>query len=146
MPGPLPKPQQMRQRRNKESTSVTFVDHDPMPESPELPKRRGKWQPAAVAWWADLWTSPMASEFIRSDIHGLYLLASLMHDYWKSPSTSLASEIRLQRQCYGLTPIDRRRLQWEIQRGEEAEAKRKPPERKGPAHKKDPRGILGLVK
>jgi hypothetical protein len=35
----------------------------------------------------------------------------------------LAGEIRLQRLCFGLSPIDRRRLQWDIDRGDEAEAK-----------------------
>lgn len=35
----------------------------------------------------------------------------------------LSAELRLVQQGYGLTPIDRRRLQWEIERGEEAGAK-----------------------
>ncbi len=64
----------------------------------------------------------MAPEFDGSDIHGLYLLATLVNAFWIEPSQALAAEIRLQRQCYGLTPIDRRRLQWEIERGEQAEA------------------------
>jgi len=146
MPGPTPKPSHLRQRTNREVTANTFVDNDPVSASPPaLPKREGKWHPAVTAWWSDLWTSPMASEFIRSDVHGLFVLANLMHEYWEKPNTTLAGEIRLQRQCFGLTPIDRRRLQWEIQRGEEAEAKRKPAKREGPAHNKDPRGILGVV-
>jgi hypothetical protein len=36
---------------------------------------------------------------------------------------ALSAEIRLQRQCFGLSPIDRRRLQWEIERTEEAQEK-----------------------
>lgn len=63
----------------------------------------------------------MAAEYDDSDVHGLYLLADLMDQYWQKPTTVLAAEIRLQRQCYGLTPIDRRRLQWEIERGESSE-------------------------
>jgi hypothetical protein len=62
----------------------------------------------------------MAPEFERSDVHGLYLLAVLVDEFWLEPSQQLAAEIRLQRQCFGLTPIDRRRLQWEIDRGDEA--------------------------
>src|SRR3990167_1110514 len=139
MPGPVPKPTHLRQRTNKESTAATFVDNTPAPEAPPaLPKRRGKWHPAVVDWWSDLWTSPMASEFIKSDTHGLFILAELMHNYWKKPNTTLASEIRLQRQCFGLTPIDRRRLQWTIEKAEEAvnegKKRRGPPEREGPAH------------
>lgn len=91
-------------------------------EVPELPDEAGvEWHPMTVSWWEDIWASPMAPEFDESDIHGLYLLASLVDAFWCEPSQALAAEIRLQRQCFGLTPIDRRRLQWEIDRGEEAQ-------------------------
>jgi hypothetical protein len=61
--------------------------------------------------------------------------------------------LRLQRQLYGLTPLDRRRLQWEIERGEEAAdkghakaaertARKKPAAAKRAAKKADPRTIL----
>lgn len=88
---------------------------------PALPKGR-RWRAETKAWWADVWASPMAGEFVdgRADIHGLFVLAVLVDDFWSEPTTALAAEIRLQRQCFGLTPIDRRRLQWEIERGEEA--------------------------
>lgn len=58
---------------------------------------------------------------------------------------NLSSELRLAQASYGLTPIDRRRLQWEIERGEAAEARttgrrttRTPKAEKGP----DPRLLL----
>lgn len=116
---PLPKTASTRQRRNKASTNRTLSTvHDV--KAPTLPMNRG-WLNATRDWWADVWASPMAPEYDDSDIHGLYLLAALVDEFWESPSTSLAAEIRLQRQCYGLTPIDRRRLQWEIDRGDAAE-------------------------
>jgi hypothetical protein len=62
----------------------------------------------------------MAAEFLQADIHGLYILAELVDRFWAEPNKELAAEIRLQRQCFGLTPIDRRRLQWEVERGESA--------------------------
>jgi hypothetical protein len=69
----------------------------------------------------------MSSEWDESDIHGLYLLAQLIDDFWTGKpgmtKKEIAAEIRLQRQSYGLSPIDRRRLQWEIDKGEEAAAK-----------------------
>ncbi len=49
--------------------------------------------------------------------------ADLIDDYWGAEGTKktqLAAEIRLQCQRFGLSPIDRRRLQWEVARGEEA--------------------------
>ena len=72
---------------------------------------------ACLAWWADVWASPMAPEFVRSDIHGLFMLAYLVDEFWSEGAVdrkALLGEIRLQRQCFGLSPIDRRRLQWEI--------------------------------
>lgn len=116
---PLPKHPSTRARRNKVSGARTLsVVHDV--EIPALPDVR-LWHPLTESWWDDIWASPMAPEFDHSDVHGLFLLAMLVDAFWVEPSTTLASEIRLQRQCFGLTPIDRRRLQWEIDRGEQAE-------------------------
>jgi hypothetical protein len=71
----------------------------------------------------------MAAELLEADIHGLYVLADLVNRYWSKPSVQLAAEIRQQRQCFGLTPIDRRRLQWEVQRvdPDSARALKSPP-------------------
>lgn len=114
----LPKPASTRQRRNRASTNRTLsAVHDV--EAPKLPTGT-KWHKQTRAWWRDVWASPMAPEYDESDIHGLYLLAVLVNDFWEGPSQALAAEIRLQRQCFGLTPIDRRRLQWEIDRGDAA--------------------------
>lgn len=117
---PLPKDPKLRRRRNKESTAATLVDTRPIEGVPELPKRRRRWNPLTRAWWRDVWASPMAGEYVQADVHGLYVLADLVDRYWREPSVVLAAEIRLQRQCFGLTPIDRRRLQWEVKRLEEA--------------------------
>lgn len=67
----------------------------------------------------------MVGEYVQSDLHRLYMLADLLDLYWYG-SRGLAVEIRLQGQCFGLTPLDRRRLQWEIQKVEEGERRRKP--------------------
>ena len=87
----------------------------------------------------------MATEYTQADIHGLYILADLIQQYWDAPHPQTAAEIRLQRQCYGLTPIDRRRLQWEIKRVEKGKGKEKaktaPPKRA-----EDPRSVLKSVK
>lgn len=146
MPGPVPKPALLRQRKNRASTSARFVDQNPLQGVPELPKRKRKWRAEVVAWWHDLWTSPMVSEYIQSDTHGLFMLADMMDRYYREPTAALATEIRLQRQCFGLTPIDRRRLQWEIERGEEAQEKSNKRKRAQIKPSKDPRGILGVVK
>lgn len=143
---PPAKPAGMRQRRNKVSTNAKLVA-DPKLKAPELPDR--VWHPMTLAWWEDVWSSPMAPEYDDSDRHGLFLMAVLVDEFWLDPSRELASEIRLQRQAFGLSPIDRRRLQWEIERGDEAnERTRKRRAKPAPAKggdATDPRSILHVV-
>jgi hypothetical protein len=124
MPGPAPKPSSTRARRNKTSTAA-MLKSDPTIKAPALPER--DWHPMVEAWWADIWLSPMAPEFDDSDKHGLFALALLVDDFWTADTAStrakLAAEVRQQGQRFGLSPIDRRRLQWEIERSEEAQQK-----------------------
>ena len=148
---PLPKHPSTRARRNKVAGARTLQAADD-PEIPELPDDAGTiWHPMTRSWWEDIWSSPMAPEFDESDVHGLFVLAMLVNAFWIEPSQALAAEIRLQRQCFGLTPIDRRRLQWEIDRGEAAEqqttqrrqeAKPKAAGSKSRAKASDPRALL----
>lgn len=128
MPGPPPKNPATRRRTNKTSTHATLVrDHDVV--APPLPERADQdWHPFTLQWWADIWASPMAPEFERtSDTHGLYMLAALHDDFWRVPPekprvrAELAAEIRLQEQRFGLSPYDRRRLQWQIEATEAAQ-------------------------
>lgn len=136
-------------RRNKSVTRATLsTEHDV--KAPPLPKREAGWDWQTEAWWRDVWASPMAPEFHESDRHGLFALAALVDDFWRADSardrTALASEIRLQRQCFGLTPIDRRRLQWEIERTDEAVDKGRKRRAAKPAEPVgDPRSVLRAV-
>lgn len=83
------------------------------------------WHPMTLSWWVDVWASPMAPEFDDSDKHGLFALAVVVNDFWSTDRPTLRrdliAEIRQQSQRFGLSPIDRRRLQWEIERTEEAQ-------------------------
>jgi len=98
------------------------------------------------AWWRAVWRSPMADEYLDADVHALYRLAVLVDMFWAKPSKELAAEIRLQQQCFGLTPIDRRRLQWEVDRGEQAETRtRQRHVRAAQAGEEDPRKVLQVL-
>lgn len=138
-------------RRNASVTKSTLTrDHDVV--APDLPDRDSGWHHLTTEWWADIWASPMAPEFDSSDTHGLYVLADLVDAFWMEESprqrASLAGEIRLQRQCFGLTPIDRRRLQWEIERTEDAQDKgkrRRASKPKADTPADDPRSVLRLA-
>lgn len=151
MPGPLPKDPKTRQRRNRSSTAARLTEPDPktvvVPPLPKPEEGKPGWHPLTLAWWKDIWHSPMASEFHSSDVHGLYLLATLVDAFWWEPNRELAAEIRQQRQCFGLTPMDRRRLQWEIERVEQAQAQGRRVAPVAPKRaRKDPRQALVSVK
>jgi hypothetical protein len=125
VPGPAPKPAALRQRRNATSTRAVLRS-DVRVVMPELPERRTEdgepeWHPLVVLWWRDLWSSPMAPEYHSSDVHGLLLIAQLRDQFWREPTQALAAELRLQQREFGLTPLSRRTLQWEIERAEEAQ-------------------------
>jgi hypothetical protein len=153
--GRLPKPAHMRQNRTKKIGATTLQN----PDTSDQPKRRKTpplqnpdpdhrvFHELTIAWWKRVWKSPMVSEYLPTDIDGLARLAILVDDYYKNPHKEVLAEIRLQEARFGLSPIDRSRLQWEIGKGEEAERKRKPQRQQqvepSPA---DPRGILGVVK
>lgn len=148
MPGPAPKHSSVRARRNKVSTGakLSAVHAVKAPDLPDHPS--GDWQAMTLAWWRDVWASPMAPEYDDSDRHGLYLLAVLVDAFWSAPSKEIAAEIRLQRQCFGLSPIDRRRLQWEIERVDEAQeraSKRRAAAPKAVPKTADPRSVLRAV-
>ena len=146
MPGPLPKDPILRQRRNRTSTrAVLPAERRERKRAPQLPRNQA-WHKLTRAWWRDVWRSPMASEYLEVDLHGLYMLAALLDRFWQAPSTALAAEIRQQRQCFGLTPIDRRRLQWELKRAEAVSRKQPRSMDQDESDVEDPRRAFRLVK
>lgn len=121
----MPQPKKhatVRARANKASTAAVLTEQDGESAvvKPDLPFREGGWHTQTLEWWDDLWAAPMAAEYHVSDRHALYLLAVLVDDFWREPSQKLAAEIRLQRQAFGLTPYDRRRLEWTVETAEQA--------------------------
>lgn len=116
----------VRARANKASTAATLTADGPAREVPDLPGRPDglEWHPAVLEFWEDVWSSPMAGEYVASDVHQLVMLAYLKHDFYTGESATdrikAAVEIRLQRQAFGLDPYARRRLEWTIEGAEEA--------------------------
>ena len=161
--GPPPKPDHLRQRRNKNPTSAVLPTEESSAgnEVPELPEREpdkdGKkqdWHPMVREWWASVWRSPMASEYLDTDMKGgLYLLADLHQLRWTLRDSmalnQVATEIRLQEVRFGLSPVDRSRLRWVISQGEEAaektEARRQGKVPKVPSKGRDPRAVLKMA-
>lgn len=158
MPGPTPKPAKLRQRRNRSATAATLPSESAAAQRdvPELPPRMSPaevWHPKVVEWWESAWRSPMAGEWLDSDVKGgLYRLAELHQKLWCAFDTdtflAVQREIRLAEVGFGLNPIDRRRLQWEVEKGEVAEERtktRRQARALKSASKKDPRDVLKLA-
>jgi hypothetical protein len=117
-----------------------------------MPKGR-TWHAETKRWWKDVWSSPMASEWAESDVHNVVLCAMLFDDVWTAETAKerkdAAGEYRLQRKDLGLTPYDRRRLEWTIESAAEAKDRgRARRERRTPDPQAagDPRGVLRAVK
>lgn len=145
MPGPLPKDPAIRARQNKPSTHAKLsAESGNSRRVPPLPKVDGvEWNKLTRQWWRDVWRSPMATQFLESDGQAVLRLARLVNDFWQKPNPKLAGEIRLEQAMFGLTPLDRRRLDWRIEPGEAEEV---PAEKPSAAEDSDdPRRHLRVV-
>ena len=141
--GPAPKPAHLRQRTNKKSGSA-FLEAPVDPTVPAIPNPDGRaWHPLTLKAWQHAWASPMATQWLLTDQDALGRLA-LLWDALYNGAVLVMAEIRLQEQRFGLSPLDRSRLQWEVTRGEEAERKRQP--RAMPVKPSgDPRKVLRMA-
>lgn len=169
MPGPPPKEASKRARGNKTSTKATLstvINHEvpPLPD-PEhwlaRPVINGQevtfggddkpvdWSPAVKRWWITIWTSPMSNEFHESDTAQLDLACFYLHQV-TNPYIKMAERLAAAAKyeaCvrnFGLTPMSRRSLQWEIEKVTEAQDRRvrrqtDPTPAKPAPHAADPR-------
>src|SRR6266550_8015252 len=115
MPGPPPKPASQRRRRNKAPAVIKLANRRPS-KPPALPKG---FSPAARKWWATVWASPMAALWLEADVPALVRLAALV-DLADSGDMApqVLAEIRQLEDRFGLSPLARRRLQWELEPGD----------------------------
>lgn len=118
-----------REHLSRTGTKTVLVerltaDDDP---TPKLPDRTAGWSEMTRQWWADVWASPMSNEWHESDIHNLFVCAMLYDDMWQGETATArqkaAAEFRQQRAVLGLTPYDRRRLEWTIESADEAKTR-----------------------
>jgi hypothetical protein len=70
----------------------------------------------AKRWWATVWASPMAAVYLDADVPALTRLASLIEQAsQRDVGAKVLAEIRQLEDRFGLTPLARRRLQWELE-------------------------------
>jgi hypothetical protein len=144
MPVP-PKHPSTRARRNKDSTRAILI---PVAGRaiPPMPNNRS-WRPESVSWWDAVWSSPMRQEFVDADLEVITRMLMLNEAIFEAFEAgdlrlmvNLQAEMRQQEMRFGLTPIDRRRLQWTIEQGEAAEEKTTQ-RRKARAAKSGPKAV-----
>jgi hypothetical protein len=114
MPGPAPKDPSVVQRRNRASTATTLSGRNG--RQPRIPINHA--HRMTREWWTNVWASPMAGQYTDADRDGLAQLCMLVEDFWTAEDSrgrlAAAAEIRMQGVRFGLSPIDRRRLQWTL--------------------------------
>jgi hypothetical protein len=134
----------LRQRTNKK-TGATVLQMPEGLEIPPIPNPDGReWHKLTLVGWKNAWESPMSPQWLTTDIDALGRLALLWDEFYKSPDIKTMAEIRQQEQRFGLSPLDRSRLQWEV--AKVADVERKQQQRAGKKTGTDPRAILMAVK
>jgi len=124
--GPAPKPPAQRRRRNKPPETLKIT----APEAPEIPELPfvGTPQPFTLRWWETVWRSPMASRYVDGDVPALIRLAQLVDSVARGQSNAQEmAEIRQLEDRFGLNPMARKRLGWEVIDDEPAEGVEHPP-------------------
>ncbi len=118
-----PKPPGQRRRRNADQAawrSLPAAGRDG--KVPALPgaSKLGK---TARDWWATVWTSPMSNVYLAADIPALTRAAGLVAKAASGEASGTElGELRQLEDRFGLSPLARRRLQWEIERADDRPA------------------------
>jgi hypothetical protein len=64
-------------------------------------------------WWRKIWRSPMATQWVEGDIPALQELA-VLRERLMDGKISIAAEVRLRSDLFGLTPSGRQSRRWII--------------------------------
>jgi hypothetical protein len=114
MPGPVPKPAGQRRRRNATTGQRVLPREGYAGPVPELPG--DGWLPFTVEWWQRIWRSPMAVAWAESDASRFDLaVCARMKQEALLGDTKAAAEARQIEDRYGLSPLARRKLEWELE-------------------------------
>lgn len=119
--GPAPKSQGERRRRNMPAAGewISLPVEGRKGAVPYLPKGLGLSR-ATQDWWKKIWKTPMATMWTDGDVPALIELA-VLRDRMLDGKVSVAAEVRLRSDEFGLTPKGRQERRWLIG-DEEAES------------------------
>lgn len=114
MAGRIPKHPEERVR--KSGPKMTVLPERPNVKIPRLPKDE-EWTDVGRSYWRTLWTSPMAAVYVDADVTALVRLTRLVQlSYAENLRGDVLAEIRQLEDRFGLSPLSRRRLMFEIDR------------------------------
>jgi hypothetical protein len=127
MPGPAPKPDGQRRRRNAVSPMTRLPAEGRHGDPPPWPlsKLRGGAATREAAAWAELWATPQAAAWERLGAGAVRAVARYTRLLGAAEfgDPKAAAEVRLLEDRLGLTPLAMLRLRWEIA-ADEVEEKR----------------------
>ena len=84
--------------------------------SSKLPK-------VARDWWRDVWRSPMAAVYVEADVPALGRACRLVaRESLGEASATELGELRQLEDRFGLSPLARRRLMWEIEQASSSDS------------------------
>lgn len=119
MPGPPPKHSAQRRRRNA-APEVTKIDASARVAAPPMPPGLDD---RAAEWWAELWAEPIASVWEKCDHGAIARLCRYRSLDERDEATSTQiSQMTIIEDRLGLTPMARRRLQYEFDKAAGATA------------------------
>lgn len=114
---PAPKAPGERVRRNTDQPKWRTLPPATTFRKPPAPTR---WSKKTKDWWKLIWRSPMATQWIESDVPELEYLGDLME--LEKKSAEHYAEIRQLKDRFGLNPKARRALMWHVPIGDERES------------------------
>jgi hypothetical protein len=94
-----------------------------------------------LAWWTTIWASPMVAEWVDADVPGLIALAILWDGFYRTGDPRTHAEARMATREFGLSPLSRRQLQWEVKRLAPATK----PKSSAPRRRRSGPAILGVL-
>jgi hypothetical protein len=115
MAGRIPKPKEQRTRTNK--TMGATLARDSSGIAPVLPGI-DELSSYARDYWEIIWNSPMGTVYLDADIPALVRLTELVHVWHLLKDNTVLMEIRQLEDRFGLSPLSRRRLEWEISKAD----------------------------
>lgn len=113
MPSPIPKPKDQRRNRNQKQAGDWVL----LPEAGhkgKAPSLAGLGLTKAThSWWGIIWKTPMATQWTPGDVPALIELA-ILRERLLDGKISIAGEVRLRSDQFGLTPEGRQKRRWMI--------------------------------